>query len=846
MADDELKGQETAAEKQTGPEFIGHVAPSFDSDHITYNTLVIRPEYRISLRLGEIDRLFPWDISTKAGRLARLQVLGLFYWPLSHRVAAGKEAKPAGTRLADNQAGYTEAWKYFKEKFCGVSKASLDADAEAGNDKGEAELKKRLKEWVAQRCDGTADGSSYNTGGESTGGGLLPLPAEEDSKGKPKPDETEGHFAKLRFPGGWSFFKGTGGHDANQDPSMAGKGFALAMYDSVHVLEQKCCDINPGFGRIPLIAKVEERYGSDGEWRPASKVWVYFQLLKPYALPDFDSGRGVHQQLNRPPLIGSVYSVTNPTPPNYESGHGPKYFMEKLWDKYEYDKNTKNPQLNNCHEDCGGKRKTGNQEDGSDVKDILFKLGKVEGFSADHKDPPADILDDGKGKRVLDPAPKLNQVEEVTDAKHPHSVKTQTNDDGEAGVIFLPSRCSGDCYRIRAFIGPDTMAGSGSDGQGKQAVRVDTGTFVIWRNLRMSRFLRQKITASAQFNDKMVNQHFGRADGDPLGANDKRDWAKDFGLVNSSNNWVGLPDLEFEHLSEGKVGSVEDGIRVSFAKAFCEFETDPGFVPNEALTQDEWNAAVQCGLADAKLVFQPSNADANRFDLDTMLYREAANADINKVENGFIFPARNVAAYAAAVGNNSALLSGANANAWKGVIKGIFFSWLYSGFMRHVARNGYLPGVTIVQGAALTNLESEPGYGMGLFGIGTHFAGAFVMKGITVYATSIGSLPGTGYGYAACVAHEFGHVIFKVHAPGLDPGGGTAGGTRENRHDSNGNLTVAVAANDANGNPRGEPKHGTCLMSYRDCEGFFCARCLLQLRGWNILANKIQNDTRHP
>ena len=102
-----------------------HVAPSYGG-FTTYNTLRIRPEYRISLRMGEIDKLFPWPIDSIPGRLARMQVLGLFYWPLKHRVAAGKTAKPPGARLNENQAAYVEAWKYFKKKFCKISDGDLN------------------------------------------------------------------------------------------------------------------------------------------------------------------------------------------------------------------------------------------------------------------------------------------------------------------------------------------------------------------------------------------------------------------------------------------------------------------------------------------------------------------------------------------------------------------------------------------------------------------------------------------------------------------------------------------------------------------------------------------------
>ncbi len=828
----------------TTPKDIGHVAPSFEKEHVVYNTLVIRPEYRISLRLGDIDKLFPWPIDTKAGRLARMQVLGLFYWPISHRIAAGKQAKPAGARIAANQSGYIAAWTYFKEKFCGVAKATLDANPEAENDKGEAELKKRLKEWIVQR----GNGGSYGSGGE----GELPLPAPEDKDGKPQPDQTKGHFAKLRMPGGWRYSEGAT-HDPNIDPSMAGKGIEMAMYKSVYALEKKCHEVNKVGGKIPLVAKVEKRDPSTDEWKPAKNMYVYFQLLKPYDLPAFDTARRAQQQLNHPPLIGSVYSVTNPTLPHHNAGQNQKWFQEE-WDKYQYDANSENPQVNNCHKDCGGKRKTGNQEDGSDVKDIIFQTGKVAGFSDEHVDPPADILDDGKGKRVLDPKPSLKEVEEVTDTKYPHSVKAKTNDAGEAGVIFLPSRCGGDRYRFRAFLGPDTFKGPGSDGTGLQAVRADTGTLVIWRNLRLSRFLRQTMTGWAALKDKMVNQHKRRADNAALGANDKRDWSKRFGATSAANAWVGLPDLDFDTISDGKwktttrTGSDEDGIRIAMAKAFCELETDPGFVANEAMTQADWNAAVLCGLEDLKQVGQVRYADLNRYDYEVMLYRDAPNADINNVNCCFIFPARNVFAYAAAGGRGHARLStGPNRNRNRKTVGAGFKAYLYAGFMRHITRNGVLPGLTIIQGPALTNLESERGYSLGLFGIGTQF-GPFVMRGQASYATKIGNLPSTGYGYTACVVHEVGHCLFKVHAPGRTPDVNPPAGTRENRHDSNGNLTAVAPTHDTATppNPRGDPKHGTCVMSYRDCEGFMCSRCLMQLRGWNILGNTIKNDTRHP
>lgn len=826
---------------------IGFVAPHLKDagDFEFFNNLVIRPIYRISLKLGDVERLFPWPINTQAGRLARLQVLGLFYWPLNHRVAAGKKAKPSGARYNVNQAAYTTAWKYFKDKFCG-----------GGNDTAaETELKKRIKEWIVQRYDGTEAGSSYNSGGETTGGGLLPVAAGEDDKGNPKGvDEKKSHFAKIRLPGGWSFFDAGSKQTANMEKRYSGTG----MYDSVYKFEKTCYSINKILGKIPLLAIVEEYWPKEKKWKPANDVQVYFQLLKPYDLPNFDKNRKVHQQLNRPPLIGSVYSVTHPTEPNYDAGQGSKYYMEEVWDKYSYDPNDDDPQDNNCHKDCGGKR--GYKIGGNKGNINIFRTGRYLGFAKEHGKPPKALINEKNiVKRVLDPVPNLNEVKKVTSNKHPSSVKCYSNEQGEAGVLFMPSRCSGDRYRFRVYVGPNTLSGAGSDGKGDAAVKVDTGTFVIWRNMRMSRFIQQEIANANQFKDKMVKDYFNI----PAATDAKRkEMARRFGLADTTDQWKGLPYLDLDTVSDGKVGNDEDGIRVAFAKAFCELELDPGLttevqdgkqtVKAEKLENAEWKSAVECAIKDLKAFF--INPAINAFDLDTLLYRISApinDADID-VTNGFIFPTRTRLAYIAANGAQKNKLkhpptSNATIKIYLDWLGHMFTKYLYPAFMRHVSKNGYLPGITIVQGAALSNLDGvKPltGYGIpSLFGIGTSYAGAFVMMGKEKYAQKIGNLPAVGYGYTACVIHEIGHVIFKAHAPSWPH----AGGFRTDRHDSFGDIadygTVVVSGKNLK---KQIPKHGTCGMSYRDCEGFFCSRCLLQLRGWDILSGKVKSNTNNP
>lgn len=810
---------------------IGHVAPSF-TDKPRFNTLVLRPEYRISLRLGEIENLFPWPINTLAGRGARLQVLGLFYWPLNHRVALGTTAKPAlAAPIAENQDGAKFAWKYFKEKFCGN-----------GNDAaGETELKKRLKEWVVQRMNGTASGGP---------GGELPLPPVEGEAAS----EAKGHFAKIRLPGGWCMLTplngGGSAADYNADTSISG----LGMYDSKYAHETNCYNVNPALGKIPLVATVEKLDSATNQWKPAKDVYVSFQLLKPADLPAFDTARGCHQQLNRPTLHGSSWNSTHPNPKTITAGAGPKYFTE-LWEKYEKDDDT--PQVNNAHEKCGGKRKSGDQTDGSDVKDILFQMGEVAGFSKAHSAPPAGMLDAGAAARTDPPADKLFKTVEPADVDHPHAVKSKTNDHGEAGVIFMPSRCGGDRYRLRAYISDDG-GGFKSKGDDFKAVRVDTGTFVVWRNARISRWCRQPIDP-ANLLRKMANQYFSVADTFALQDVDLKRWAELFGGYDRDKTWIGLPTVSLDTVSDGLAGSDYDGIRPSLARGFCELDADPGFQTD--MTQIEWKAAVDIGYADAKR-YQDNwgSAREKKIDLDVLCFRDGGSTSVLtdglSMAAGFCCPT--LGSFAFDERNHTKNANGpkllrhptaATAQQYRAALDTLIDQYFLYGFARSLAANGYLPGTTFIQAMSETNIEGEPGYATGALGYALHYNVAYVVRGQAEYRRKIGGTlePKAKFGntpnfqrsvmcgYTKTAIHELGHCLFKVHAPGLS-GSSPAGGMKAERHDCWGDQLLSANAADSN-KVTSEPKYSTCLMSYRNAEGYFCSRCLFELRGWKIWEN---------
>jgi hypothetical protein len=165
---------------------------------------------------------------------------------------------------------------------------------------------------------------------------------------------------------------------------------------------------------------------------------------------------------------------------------------------------------------------------------------------------------------------------------------------------------------------------------------------------------------------------------------------------------------------------------------------------------------------------------------------------------------------------------------------------------RRLARHGYLPGITCLQSMSPCNLDLEAGFSMGFKGMATKYNGFFFMLGNASYRDRIGKTLDADKqqgdnaakqsehlrGSQVTLIHEFGHVVFKVHAPGLKDGS-PASGVRANRHDCATLLVDATGTSTADTNV-GQPEFCQCLMAYRNCEGYFCARCLFELQGWNI------------
>src|SRR3989440_2528238 len=425
---------------------IGHVAPSFQ-DTARYNTLIIRTEYRISIQLGDIEDLFPDAPNTAAGRMARLQVLGYFYYPLKHAkaltafngitAAAGPPATPAVTGL----------WSYFKANILGG----------ADDAKADAEIQRMLGVRVLE-------------------GGGFPAPADDPAK------PVDANFCKVRIPGGYSLLSAADlpALDLNNDPAATYNKWDIRK--DLYGIETQFRKDNTVLGQIPLVVLVEKRDPDTNEWKPVKDAWVYFQLVDTYDLPAFDKTKDVTAQFNRPTLRESSVG-----PPVAAAGAGPGLLTkteETPTGARAYKKD--DPQKGNSPHDRGGEQGQGALGDGTDVVDHIFQTKSVKGFNEDHS-----------GTRKLPHPAYTVAANAAAGGKHLHAVKAKTNADGEAGVIFTPSRCGGDRYRIRAYVGPDTIKGPGNDGTGMSAVSVETGTLVLWRNMRISRYVRQPLNNPA-------------------------------------------------------------------------------------------------------------------------------------------------------------------------------------------------------------------------------------------------------------------------------------------------------------------------------------------------------------
>ena len=655
---------------------IGHVAPDFDARR-HFNALVVRPELRISLRLGDIDALCPEEPATPAGRRRRLQLLSYFYRPLDD----------ANVATAGN-----DVWTWF------------NGAAPNGLGLNDDDIQNLLRTQIVED-------------------GELPPPGE---------------FRKVFLPGGFCY--------RNADSGAALRGTISGGEHPKFTAEKAMWAKNSVLGAIPIIALVERRNSEDNTWSPAPNITVYLQLHEPEAIP-------VAQQ---PPALRNGTSSFTPAPAS-----SPKQYVDQRITDPDgaHPQAAGDPQVDNAHQHVGGKR-------GNDGADNVLETQMTENGARQFR--PGLYL--AHGGRAIDGMPPFFNEPEVASGTA-NTIRAQTNANGEAGYIFAPSRMGGDRYKLRAFVGSPSRPSNGED---VRAVRVDTGTFVVWRRIRFSQHLFwnyppgtpvASTSSNATWRSRMARRIRGP-----------------------------LPAIDYG-------GAMANEFRRGFQDVLLE--TTAG---RRAITAAEWQAARNFAIAQLaagdpntnyNVLFPSTNTTASIFNPVN-----AATYGTNRNTGGGAFPA----------------LPGGNAY-WSRMSTAV--SGFKNHFMRHLSKDA-LPFVLVHApfGDSLT-YHSGPvpaavrsSRMLTTSGVATAFRGAFVFWGSTVYAnwTYPNPCPNAIAGASANAAHESGHCHYGPHH-------------WTSRNSGTGALSGGFPADHDNSD--------YCVMGYIAMEGDFCGRCILKHRGWN-------------
>lgn len=557
---------------------------------------------------------------------------------------------------------------------------------------------------------------------------------------------------------------------------------------------------NPMLGMIPLIALVEVQ-AADGSWSPLRDAWVHFQLIPPYhddapaELADVNALRNTSEQ-------GTA------TASNIVASTGPNTFINAA---VTHAYSATDPQGYNAHSDHGGKRG-------------LAVLGNIA------KDLPA---------------AGFPNMETLAASAHDHTVKGQSNAAGEIGIAFSPSFIGGDRYRWRVFIDPVNLRPS--DGTEAHAVKFETGRFCVKKHILWSALVSKPNPTFAASNTVLGIQErlwvlgYDTGPRDGLIGRRTRSGIRDF-----QSNHAPLPQNGSDHGSEthaatqatldadcttyltncgNAVGAIDYAfIRGQFSSMHCNLEIEPSAQLATPITAAEYQAAIQ--WARGQVQASPPAGLSQRYN-----FNEVFDDYFN---TPFLIDVKEPTFYNRSRGRGvprvrRGPVASPYANYWVDMITAIYGTggmleklFLYFSGQATLASppNANIdcnssPGLTVVTASRASPLMiawNAPGTSVkpvnhgtaDASGIGGNNRACTVFYGRGLY----NNWPYQGDGFSRNTMHEMGHVLYKRH---------------HNTSSSN-----------ASGFPADHDRTDHCVMGYRYCEGEFCGKCHLKLRGWDI------------
>jgi hypothetical protein len=567
----------------------------------------------------------------------------------------------------------------------------------------------------------------------------------------------EGECSRVRFPGTYCVTVADleGGFFGN--PSTPA-GTPHRRYQ----LERNVWNANPSLGLIPIVAVVEQRTGEN--WGPArSGIRVHFQLIEPET-PPADSPAAVSHRSTSVAGSQNTHTDSSTTPPTrtnyvFNMTGSPQAYVNG--EKARNARAANDPQVNNAHTQVGGKR--GNPTAGSDRALHVLETGTSrDGFH---------------GSLNLTPAQA---------SSHAHAVTAATNAEGKAGVILMPSRTGGDRYRLRAFLDPIPEPGYDQASNGSEifAVKAETGTLVVWRILRISKYLRWDYPTNSDPNHAMHSNRCGGA----------------------LNNF-----------------DTEGYIHNEYQRAWLDVEVEDLAKTPQAITQAEWRQAIQF----ARGRIHPTLS--GRYNFNVLLPDTTGTAGVHNNSPGII-------RFLSAAQYDAAPKGTPPAGGWTAATGNANFLSDMAAIMHAMAAeimeyftHNAIGGVTIIQCPIMTSIEADsPAMADGTLqidsdpssanwmrsGWGGMRRGCYVTFGSNVYGSN-----GFPYDHNSNAMHETGHTFYCPHQytdanqVNTGPGGSTGGGFDE--HDY----------------------HDLCVMGYMSRrpggQADFCGRCLLLFAGWD-------------
>lgn len=806
-------------EPSTKPSTIRSVAPDgpegdkYHANH--FNTIAVTPDYKISISLGDMDALFKHAASTKEGQKERLQVLGMFYRPL-------------GYPEADDC--HTVAWKHYKEE---ISSPALKQESKA-HDQLEEDVQNDLI-WVSK--NGKWDK------------GRLP---------------EEGEFAKIRLPGGYTFssmrndpitephYDNTFGFGCNRwklEREFYKRNQALGKVPlEIHV-ERK---IGKGdFEDAPGVAVYfqlitpddlpayddtkkpecqitapplrESKMGNKTITNPKVKTGAgpraYMKKRREYQLDQTTEPENKDPQVdNAHALMGGKREMKKDGPNPVICGLDPDFDkdleeVEKrraIYTKNLSELDSKKPGRVAHYKRMGSDDTEADQKAqdwvDSQKKSTQAGLEKCDDDSISHsrenlvpdqKIKGFHIAHDGralKGK-PLEPA----QGVEPEGQKFKNCVRVMTNEEGKAGILFQPSRVGGDRYKFRIFLGPSTLA---SDGTAPDAVKIETGTFVVWRNIRLSRYIRHKGPQSGQQLSPTITQEMKKWG--LFGKSAKK-------LVKLSRSDGGLSEIDFGDM--GTAHAPYEGPALQYAKAYCEFIVERKARSPEEFTsiKTEWMAALKATIDKIKEV---KAADPTRvpFNVDALFKFDEADVMKSPFTINMHTPKAHNADPNTADSEKFTLKKHHASKEDREKVQKVFSQIVVATFVGHLSKGGNLPGMTVVQGAEgciWQTLGETPKSDFSTSGVATRMRGCYLWYSDKTYDNNF------IYSRTSNTCHEMGHCLTILHAPG---------GT-EVKNDSSAHHDL----------------DDVCVMSYLKCEGQHCGRCMGAINGFHTFAAKFKD-----